>query len=198
MSLLKPWTAYFERSYEAVFGVVHRPSFEARLRAHMAQESPTKNEDASWFAMRNMVYALGCRSLMATDSSLSFLQAGKRSRAFFQNALSVIGEMILGRSGFTAVQALVLMVRLSDPPGNPKHSHRVAVGIFRRRSRKSRRRIPISYQRRSTRFGERIASGKFPIVESTGGGYVDSKLVMVGGVLFGETDRAKERETIDH
>ncbi|KAK4947873.1 hypothetical protein LTR10_013381 [Elasticomyces elasticus] len=119
--------AYFEHSYDAVFGVVHRPTFEARLRTHLAQIGPHQAEDPSWFALRNIVYALGCRSLVAKDPSLSFLQAGKRSRAFFQNALSVIGEMILGRSGFTAVQALVLMGFYAEGLGSPAVEYPLAI-----------------------------------------------------------------------
>ncbi|KAI1622813.1 fungal-specific transcription factor domain-containing protein [Exophiala viscosa] len=123
--------AYFERSYDAVFGVVHRPTFEARLRTHLAQ-----------FALRNIVYALGCRSLGATDPSLTFLQAGKRSRAFFQNALSVLGEMILGRSGFTAVQALVLMGFYAEGLGSHAIEYPLAINAVQLALAKGLHRAP--------------------------------------------------------
>lgn len=103
-------TAYFEESYDAVFGTVHRPSFESRLRAHFARPNSIQSDDASWFALRNTVYAAGCRALLSKNNSASFVAANTKSHQFFMNAMSVFGEMLFGRSGFTALQAIVLMV----------------------------------------------------------------------------------------
>lgn len=103
-------SAYFELSYDAVFGVVHRRSFEKRLRAHFATSEDFGAEDASWYALRNIIYAAGCRSLLAHDQSFDFITAESKARSFFQNALSVFTECIFGHSGLTAVQALTVMV----------------------------------------------------------------------------------------
>ncbi|KAI1612334.1 hypothetical protein EDD36DRAFT_466170 [Exophiala viscosa] len=90
---------------------------------------------------------LGCapilhRSLGATDPSLTFLQAGKRSRAFFQNALSVLGEMILGRSGFTAVQALVLMGFYAEGLGSHAIEYPLAINAVQLALAKGLHRAP--------------------------------------------------------
>ncbi|KIW41959.1 uncharacterized protein PV06_05553 [Exophiala oligosperma] len=117
------WTyvkAYFEESYDAVFGTVHRPSFESRLRAHFARadDSP-QTHDAPWFALRNTVYASGCRALLSKNTSVSFIAANTKSHQYFMNAMSVFGEMLFGRSGFTALQAIVLMGFYAEVLGSP-------------------------------------------------------------------------------
>ncbi|KAL6243921.1 hypothetical protein RBB50_009355 [Rhinocladiella similis] len=112
-------TAYFEESYDAVFGTVHRPSFESRLRAHFARPNSIQSDDASWFALRNTVYAAGCRALLSKNNSASFVAANTKSHQFFMNAMSVFGEMLFGRSGFTALQAIVLMGFYAEGLGSP-------------------------------------------------------------------------------
>jgi hypothetical protein len=103
-------SAFFDQSHEAVFGIPHRPTFETRLRAHYDTFRPAQAEDPSWFALRNVVYAVGCRCLLANDSSISFVQADAQAAPYFRTALSVFSEIIFGHSGLTAVQALVVMV----------------------------------------------------------------------------------------
>jgi hypothetical protein len=102
--------AYFETSYDAVFGVVYRPAFEARLRAQFEQGSAYEDEDASWYALRNTVYASGCRSVLAKDSSISFVEAQALAWSYFENALSVHTDILFNPTGLSAVQALTLMV----------------------------------------------------------------------------------------
>jgi hypothetical protein len=70
----RPLTAYFEDSYDAIFGVVYRPAFEARLRSHF-ENHVSAEDDPSWYALRNTVYASGCRIFLAKDHSTTFSDA---------------------------------------------------------------------------------------------------------------------------
>ncbi|ORX96467.1 fungal-specific transcription factor domain-domain-containing protein [Clohesyomyces aquaticus] len=111
-------TAYFENSYEAVFGIIHRPAFENRLRAFFDHSNPEEANDSSWFALRNIIYAMGCRCTLASDPSISFVDANARAHQFFQNAMSVFTDMVFGHTGLTAVQALALMALFAEGLGS--------------------------------------------------------------------------------
>lgn len=93
-----------------MFGVLHRPTYEARLRAHLIRQTPSGSDDPSWFALRNVVYATGLRHLLANDSGTSYIQADDQASRYFRTASSVLSEIILCHSGLTAIQALVMMV----------------------------------------------------------------------------------------
>lgn len=111
-------TAYFEESYDAVFGVIHRPTFEARLRSHFDHHTSVE-EDASWYALRSTVYASGCRVVLAKDHSISFSDAQVQSWQYFENALSVLTDLQLSPSGLLAVQALMVMTFYVEGLGSP-------------------------------------------------------------------------------
>ena len=105
-------TAYFEQSYDMVFGIIHRPTFESRLRKHFRRLDLGQQEegDAAWFALRNIVYAAGCRCVLAEDSSFTFVEAQTQAFRLFQNALSVFTELTFAYTGLTGVRALTIMV----------------------------------------------------------------------------------------
>jgi len=104
--------AYFEDSANAIFGMLIRSTFEVRLRKHFrhTQNHSSQMEDPAWFALRNTVYAIGCRCLLANSTTLTFEQAEGKAWQLFCNALSVFGELIFSHSGLTAIQALATMV----------------------------------------------------------------------------------------
>jgi hypothetical protein len=92
-------------------GIVCRTSFEARLRIHYQQGSmPLAESDPAWYALRNAIFATGCRSNLAKEPSSGFLVAHRLSWKYFQNALSVYTELQFARTGLMAVQALAVMV----------------------------------------------------------------------------------------
>jgi hypothetical protein len=101
--------AYFEDCHYAAFGVVHRPTFEARLRSQFAQDAEFE-DDVSWFALRNTVYASGCRVMLSKHASMTFLEAQAQAWLYFENALSVHTDLLYTPTGLAAVQALALMV----------------------------------------------------------------------------------------
>jgi hypothetical protein len=103
-------TAYFEECHYAIFGVAHRPASETRLRAQFAHPSEFQ-DDPSWFALRNALYASGCRVVLSKDPMKTFNEAQTESWKYFENSLSVHTELICTPTGLTVVQALVLMVR---------------------------------------------------------------------------------------
>jgi hypothetical protein len=103
-------TAYFERSHDRIFGVVYRPDFEARLRRHFQNGCPI-DENAAWYALRNAVYAEGCRSAGSKESGQDFSQVQAEAARYFENAVSVLTELLFTPSGLMVVQAVVVMVR---------------------------------------------------------------------------------------
>ncbi|OQU95201.1 Fungal specific transcription factor domain-containing protein [Cladophialophora immunda] len=107
-NLFTTW-AYFEDSTNTIFSMLLRSTFEARLRQHFRQLHSSQMEDPAWFALRNAVYATGCRCLLANSSSPTFEQAESEAWQLFRNALAVFGEIIFGHSGLTAIQALTIM-----------------------------------------------------------------------------------------
>ena len=98
--------AYFDESLEATYYTIDRPGFEARLGKHL--NDPLQDNDLAWYAMRNIVFASGCR--IATFKSHSWTEAQTRSRGYFENALAVEADLLHGRSGIISIQALLAMV----------------------------------------------------------------------------------------
>ncbi|KIW30212.1 uncharacterized protein PV07_05971 [Cladophialophora immunda] len=116
--------AYFEQSPEAVFGIVDRTSFETQLRRHFNDPSPVHSEDPAWYALRNTVYAAGCRMLLSeVEYSSTFAGAQEPSGNFFENALSVLSELLYPREDLEAVQAVVLMTLYCGGLSSPSIDH---------------------------------------------------------------------------
>ncbi|KAI8939889.1 hypothetical protein NX059_003618 [Plenodomus lindquistii] len=108
--------AYFEKSLEASFNIIDRSNFEARLRTF--HQDPSDDSDMGWYALRNAVYANGCR--IATFQSCTWAQAQTLSRGYLENALSVEPELIHGTPGLTAIQALLVMAFYTEGIGSAK------------------------------------------------------------------------------
>jgi len=106
---LTAWTlAYFDESLEATYYTIDRSSFEARLEKHL--NDPSHDNDPAWYALRNVVFASGCR--IVTFKSHSWTEAQTRSRGYFENALAVEADLLHGTPGVIAIQALLAMVSL--------------------------------------------------------------------------------------
>jgi hypothetical protein len=89
---------------------VHRPTFETWLNAQYT--NPSEFEDnPSWIALRNTVYASGCCIVLSKDPTKTFNEAQAESQKFFKKALSEYNELTFKSTSLTAVQALALMVR---------------------------------------------------------------------------------------
>lgn len=95
---------------------MHRPTFEAHLRSHFEHRASAEEDDPSWYALRNTIYASGCRLFLAKDHSTSFLDAQVQAWQYFENALSVITELEFSPTGLSAVQALTVMVSATPLP----------------------------------------------------------------------------------
>lgn len=76
--------AYFSEAHDAALGIVHQGWFEARLQAHFARSD--KDTNVAWYALRNIIYASGCR--IESSKSMSFVEAQQRSWPWFENAIS--------------------------------------------------------------------------------------------------------------
>lgn len=103
--------AYFEGSPETPFGIVNRLRFESRLQAHY--QGSDSDDDPAWYALRNAVFASGCRVDLARTGTFS--EACQTSWGFFGNALSVHTELLYFRTSLLAIQALAVMVRTIIP-----------------------------------------------------------------------------------
>ena len=97
--------AYFDDSPENAFGIVERSWFESRLRAHFSGATP---DNRAWYALRNALWACGCRIVLFRTSG--FREASQTSWALFENALSVLPDILFFRASMTGLQALILMV----------------------------------------------------------------------------------------
>jgi hypothetical protein len=118
-------TAYFERSVDSLFEVVHRPEFEWQLRGHLGKGHTT--DDPACYALRNTVYASGCRLYHSASHAANFTLIQEEAWSYFSNALSVHSELLLRSPSLRAVRALLAMVsdtgsqshvRKSDKSGN--------------------------------------------------------------------------------
>jgi hypothetical protein len=86
---------------------VHRPDFETHLRLHF---QGLHGDDDAHYALRNAIYAVGCRAAAQLDESPNFTETQQLSLKYFQNAFSVYTDLLYMPSGLTAVEALVVMV----------------------------------------------------------------------------------------
>ncbi|KAK2123311.1 fungal-specific transcription factor domain-containing protein [Fusarium oxysporum II5] len=111
-------TSYFEYSHDSIFGVVYRPEFEDHLRRHFHCSSSPEKDTAS-YAMRNAVYAAGCRAAAAMDGVKDFKAVQERSLQFFFNAISVYAQLVYMPTGLRAVQALIVMTSFAELLGSP-------------------------------------------------------------------------------
>ena len=109
------YAAYFNESYDSTFGVVPRQEFEAQLRLQY-ETGATDDDDFAWYALRNTVYASGCRIVLSKRQSTSFAEAQAHAWKYFEKALSVHWELLYSRTGLAAVQALAAMVGICDIP----------------------------------------------------------------------------------
>jgi len=114
------WTAaFFDEGLDAVYGVLHRPALEARLRSHFEQGYKTSH-DPAWYALRNAIYALGCRiSLSADHNPKAFTEARKTAWRYFENALSVHTYLIYYQTGLDSIRALLLMAFFAEALSSP-------------------------------------------------------------------------------
>jgi hypothetical protein len=101
-------SGYFDNSYDSIRGVVYRPEFEAQLHLHFQS---AQEDNVAQYALRNAVYAVGCRVSAVKDKEKTFEETQRISLLYFHNALSVYSDLLFMPSGLTGVQALVVMVR---------------------------------------------------------------------------------------
>ncbi|KIW09874.1 hypothetical protein PV08_11975 [Exophiala spinifera] len=102
--------AYFEEASDAALGIVRRSWFESRLRSFY--NDSTTDDDPSWYALRNIVLASGCRIVVAKEATYN--DAQQESWSYFENALSVHSELLCFRSSVMGVQALTLMAYFAE------------------------------------------------------------------------------------
>lgn len=99
--------AYFAEAPEAAFGVVNQLRFETMLRKHF-QGGHSSEYDAAWYALRNIIFAYGCRILLSKTNA--FRKANDESEGWFFNALAVHTDLLYFRTSIMGVQALIIMV----------------------------------------------------------------------------------------
>ncbi|KAJ9614387.1 hypothetical protein H2200_002523 [Cladophialophora chaetospira] len=133
--------AYFEDSFEALFGVVYRPEFEARLGEHFKGSC---EDDPSWYALRNVVYATGCRTYLAKQKSCSWTEAQHRSWPYFENALASQFDLLYTPTGLAAVRAIAAMNLHIEGAGNPALEYTLCANAVRLAQAKGLHRQPAS------------------------------------------------------
>lgn len=134
--------AYFEHCFESIFGVVYRPEFEARLHAHFQNGASSPADDVAWYALRNTVYAAGCRQILLKDGITSYADAQAEASRYFENALSVHTDLIYGPSGLEAIRALVAMTFYAESAANEGFEYMMCANAVRLAQAKGLHRQP--------------------------------------------------------
>lgn len=113
------WTGmFFESSPDALFGIILRSDFEARLRETF-KRGPSAVHDPAWYALRHTVYASGCRiALSINETPVSFNNARKQAWRLYENALAVHTDLLYGRTDITTIQALLFMAFFAEALGS--------------------------------------------------------------------------------
>jgi hypothetical protein len=107
--------AYFDHALDAALGILNRSWFEEQLAAHL---SGTLNDTSpTWHALRNVVYAAGCR--IESSQSCSFQEASRRAWLYFENALAVYARLLFYKTSVTGVQVLTMMAYYTQNLGTP-------------------------------------------------------------------------------
>lgn len=104
-------TAYFDESVEATYQTIDRSDFLTRLGNHYTES--VHDDDPGWYALRNVVFASGCR--IASSKSCTWTETQVLAQGYFDNALSVEADLLHGTPGLIAIQALLVMVRVQIP-----------------------------------------------------------------------------------
>ena len=102
--------AYFEKSVDSLFEVINRHEFEQHVHGHQGSMLSNDSNDPAWYAIRNVVYASGCRLYHSAGSPVSFTVVQEEASGYFSNALSVHSDLLLRRPTLAAVRALLAMV----------------------------------------------------------------------------------------
>ncbi|KAK6365277.1 hypothetical protein LTS17_011510 [Exophiala oligosperma] len=138
-------TSYFEDTRDVAFGIVSRPVFEARLRTHFENHPGTLlDSDSSWYALRNAIYAAGCRTAMARENPGPFCVGQGYGWQYFQNALSVHTELLFCRTNFMAVQALAVMAFFVESIGSPALDYMLSLSAMKIAESKGLHRHPAA------------------------------------------------------
>lgn len=123
---------YFEEDIDSTYGIVHRHTFENMLRTYFKKDGHSEMDtDPAWYAIRNVIYAAGCRIIDVKESSSRKTTLSPRSWRYFLNALSVHTDLLYYRTSLMAVQALVMMVRPTLTRIGLLRTDQ-SVGVFRR------------------------------------------------------------------
>ena len=108
-------SAYFQHALDASMGVVQQSTFESQLTAYL--DGVTSHVDIAWHALRNAIYASGCR--IHLSETQSFHEANRLAWTYFENALALHTEILLFRTSLASVQALTVMAYYSQNFGSP-------------------------------------------------------------------------------
>ncbi|KAH0844475.1 putative fungal specific transcription protein [Fonsecaea pedrosoi] len=116
--------AYFERSVDNLWESVYRLEFEQHLRSHLAGKG--QGDDPAWYALRNVVYAGGCRMYRSQFPEANSSDVQRESWSYFSNSLSVHSELLLTRPTMLSVRALLTMALFAEGLASPALSSGLA------------------------------------------------------------------------
>lgn len=186
--------AFFQHTIEASIGIFDRSWFEGKLQDHFTRRPP--DNDSSWYALRNTVYAFGCR--IHLNKTGSYTQAVEASLVFFRNALFVELDLLHRHSSKMSVQALALMVSLRfSPRMTTVHPFLTLpnLGIFHRRNWQSSSRVHPQLECNKLGRIKRPSSAACRALGPFSKRSPRTKLAVLEFVLFGCSDISSLRET---
>ncbi|CRG86432.1 hypothetical protein PISL3812_03438 [Talaromyces islandicus] len=121
-------SAFFDESFEHSLGLVPRRAFEARLHQHYRHQL-TQN-DLTWYALRNTVFAVGSRLVaLPAGQPSTFAASEKLSWLYFENALSAHTNLVYMPSDISVVETLAYFCEAISCPNLEYMLLAVAVGL---------------------------------------------------------------------
>lgn len=129
---VQPGAGCGDNCFEAAMGVVYRPDFEDRLRAHFDQGGASSTDDVAWYALRNTVYASGCRQLLLKNGTVTYAEAQRQASRLFENAVLVHTDLIYGPSGLEAARAIVAMTFYAETAADQGFEYMISASAVRR------------------------------------------------------------------
>ncbi|KAL0631435.1 hypothetical protein Q9L58_009698 [Maublancomyces gigas] len=114
----------FFRYFNVCFPLFHKPTFDALFERHYATENQPK--DSGWYAAFNMVLAIALR-IQITHAGPPDEEATtahvRGSWLYFQNAASVLTELLLKNTDMVSIQAILGMALYLQGTANPQPSY---------------------------------------------------------------------------
>lgn len=106
---------YFARQW--LWPIIREARFRDQCEKYWSDPS---GHDTTWYALYNVILALGCRACISCGTPKSFLESEKEAWAYFDNTISVQSDLMYQKTSLQAVQTFALMTVFAQGVGGPQ------------------------------------------------------------------------------